>query len=760
MWCQPVRTVAVACAALAVAGCGDETAPESTPPPRAGCERGEFAHPTDGCCPAGTVANAAGGCCPAGTTPLEEGGCQPAGIQPGQCATGFEPDGDAGCEPILPRVPCPAGQLAVPGDAACRDVAPCGSGTWGDIPVAADTQHVDASYTGGNNDGSASRPWTRIQDGIDAVSPGAIVAVAAGSYEQNLMVAGKTLRLWGRCPAMTEVRSALEAEGAVFVGQGADGSELRDLALTRTTIGVEITGARQVLLDRLRIHDATHIGVRADDRSGPTSATMSGSLIEDSGHRGLLAIGAEVTVEGSVVRRSGRNALTRHGRGVDVQDSPHTSTRAQLTMNGSLIELSRDVGLFATGSDVTLQGTVVRDTTPTAQEGFGPGVEVGAGPYAQAPGRLTLRGAVLDGNRRAGVILFASEAVVENTVVRNNLPDAELGAGQGLHIQDVPGTGRSSLALRASLIEDSRQFGVFVGGSDATIEASVLRQTSPDSEGTFGHGLYASPNATTGDRPYVTVHSSVVEHHHEIGLLLVATDGAVQSTLVREIVSNAAGMFGRGIGIEVDAASGARSVVSVAGSLVERSREVGLAVVGADATVTGTLVRDILPDGLGESGGGLAVFQSHVLAGPGTLTVQDSVAEANLEFGLFVSDSHATIEHSVLSNTQPNSAGFLGDGVVTISRAAESPPIQLRDSLVHDNARAGVASFGSVVVLEGLALGCNTIHLNGEADYELAGERFQLAFSFDDRGGNACSCAEQAESCVVLSAGLEPPAPP
>jgi len=54
-----------------------------------------------------------------------------------------------------------------------------------------------------------------------------------------------------------------------------------------------------------------------------------------------------------------------------------------------------------------------------------------------------------------------------------------------------------------------------------------------------------------------------------------------------------------------------------------------------------------------------------------------------------------------------------------------------------------------------LALGmtmveCNPIALNGE---ELDGSDFV----FEDRGGNACGCADASDSCMVLSANLEPP---
>ena len=96
---------------------------------------------------------------PACTDPLEielaDGSCARPGIAPDGCAEGFVHDGEYGCEPVLPAERCPPGLMAVPGDTACRPLQTCGTGTWGDIPVDAATQYVDASYSG-NSDGTGA----------------------------------------------------------------------------------------------------------------------------------------------------------------------------------------------------------------------------------------------------------------------------------------------------------------------------------------------------------------------------------------------------------------------------------------------------------------------------------------------------------------------------------------------------------------------------------------------------------------------------
>lgn len=108
-------------------------------------------------------------------------GCVPAGVPEDACGVGFVHDGDGGCMPVLPSERCAFGTMAIPGESACRAVGDCGAGSWGDIPVGADTQFVDASFQG-TSDGSEAAPWTRINDAHAAADAGAIVAVAAGRY--------------------------------------------------------------------------------------------------------------------------------------------------------------------------------------------------------------------------------------------------------------------------------------------------------------------------------------------------------------------------------------------------------------------------------------------------------------------------------------------------------------------------------------------------------------------------------------------------
>ena len=183
------RAAAVLCASL-LAACGGEESPGTSatgdPPPDAGPPTG----------------------CAAGERPLDDGSCQNAGVRPDACADGFEADDDGGCTAILPASPCGEGTMAVPGDTECREVAPCGDAPWGDIPVDGTTRYVDGAYAGGDSDGTSRRPWTTILDALVAAAPDDLIAIAAGSYQEDVLLVSKPVRLWGRCPSMVEIGRA------------------------------------------------------------------------------------------------------------------------------------------------------------------------------------------------------------------------------------------------------------------------------------------------------------------------------------------------------------------------------------------------------------------------------------------------------------------------------------------------------------------------------------------------------------------------
>ncbi len=699
--------------ALALAGC-DSPAPIGPPgagPPDVGpppCAPGELTLADGTCQKAGLPPPPP---CPPGELLLEDGiTCQKAGVPPSACGVGFLPDGKEGCEPILPADPCPEGQMAVPGDTACHEVAPCGSGTWGDIPVEANTQFVNKSYAGKDSDGTQAKPWTTIQQGVNKAAKGAIVAVAAGSYAEGVMIQGKPVRLWGRCPAMVEVVGTGVALAAILVVQKAAGeAEIHSLAVTGAKLGIGVSGASDVVVEGVWVHDVGHHGFVAQNDLGLTSVVLRGSLIEQNEDVGVFVSGAAATIEATVVRSSLPDAQGEGGTGIAIQDEPQTKARANVTVRGCLVEQNYKGGVFVGGSDARIEATVIRSTLPGVQQGDGRGVMIQDDPQIGARADVTVRGCLIEQNHGMGVTVVGSDAIVEATVVRSNLPDSQGKGGRGINIEyDPAAMGRANVTVRACLVEQNHELGVAVLSSDATIEATVVRSTLPGVPGTLkelGFGIVVQNHPATNERANVTVRACVVEQNHSLGVAVKGSDATIESTVVRATLPNAQGEAGHGIQVQDNLETKARANVTVRACLIEQNRHAGVVVVGSDAIIEATEVRSTLNNGQESGiydGVGISITDSVDTNARANVTVRACLFEQNRSVGVFVEGSDATIEATVVRSTLPNSKGESGNGIAiqVPSDTNARADVTVRACVVEQNHESGVFIEGSDVTIE------------------------------------------------------------
>lgn len=337
---MPSRVAAVVGAALFACGCGgDETTAART---------------THGA----TTSNDAGSC--PGGMEVPGTGCIAAGVPADGCAEGFEAE-DGGCSVVLPPSPCGDGTMAIPGEVECHELAACGDGPWGDAPVAATTQFVDASYTGGGSDGSEQHPWTTIQEALDAAADSAVVAVAAGSYHENLWTLGKSVRVWGRCPALVDIVGVAANAPAVQLTEGG-APELHSVSVTGPFVGVFVSGTEGVVVERVRVHDTGFYGLVGAVQFGPTSLAVRDVLVERATGLGIGADGVTMSVERSVVRDIGEKGPAG-GEGILVQQG------GSLTVTRSVVLATYRGGIHAVGSTAVVDGVFVRDVKPDTKSG-------------------------------------------------------------------------------------------------------------------------------------------------------------------------------------------------------------------------------------------------------------------------------------------------------------------------------------------------------------------------------------------------------
>jgi hypothetical protein len=401
--------------------------------------------------------------------------------------------------------------MAIPGEVACRIVADCGSPPWGDIPIDAATRFVDASYAGGDGDGSEARPFTTLEQAFNAAAPGALIALAAGSYQAYFDFLGKPVRLWGRCPELVEIVGTDPAFGSLIVGgAAARGTEVHTLAVRGAGPGV-LVYASTVLLDRLWIHDTGSTGISSQIYQEAADVTVEGSLVERAQLQGVYVDGSRGVVRNSVVRDTQPQA-SDGAQGYGFFALPGTDGSAsQLELTGSLVERNHTFAVLASGADAVIEGVAMRDTLlhqPSQREGYGAGVH--PDPMTQRRGSLVMRASTVERCQEAGLLVASSDATIEWSVIRDTLPRPDGQVGRGVGVQwfngiDTP----ANITLRESTLNHNAEFGIAVLNSNATLERVAILDTVPDGRGSFGDGIAVSARQLVGVADIVVTQSRI-----------------------------------------------------------------------------------------------------------------------------------------------------------------------------------------------------------------------------------------------------------
>jgi parallel beta helix pectate lyase-like protein len=727
-----VGALVVACAPAQ----SSDIAPDD-PQLRTACPPGEAPH-ENGCLPAGMQPDG----CPAGEVPAGEltageltegGGCRAAGIA--SCAEGFELDERGGCAAAMPDRPCRAGTLALPGESVCRPVASCGADRWGEIPIETGNHYVDATYAGGDSDGTITKPWTSIASAVAAVSPGETVAIAEGAYG-DITIDGKNVRLWGRCPDLV-VLGGIDVHGAAV--------ELRGLSLTG---GVVVDGASDVLVGDLWIHDTADYGVSV--LGADAWLTLDNVLVEAAFERGIYVQGAHAAITDTVVRNTTASPLNQ-GRGINVRDDPATGERGSATIMRTLVEGSREVGIMVHASDVHLGSSVVRDTLPALDDRFGRCMSVQAEPATGERSRATIRDSLFERCRDGGLSVSGSDATVESTTVRDILPNLD-GAirGYGIATQAYASTGASRLTVVGSMFDRCSEAALFLTGSEVDIDDVAVVDSQPVM-GLHGRGFSMQGDPMLGIPTAANIRRSRVIRGVEAGVYAQASKLVLEGVLVRGVAPRPHdGLYGRGATLQLDPDTGVPSDVQVRWSIFEGNSDIGVGVSSSSLLLESTLVRDTFPVN-GIAGEGVEVAPAVNASELGHFELRWSVLEGQSSAGLFVASS-GRIESSVVRRSFPVEGQF-GDGIAVLA-FLHQPHVDIVDTLIADSQRAAIATFGGTVALSQSTLSCNTMALVRQ-DYE----GFHGAFT--DALDNMCLCGQEHRDCKALeSGGLTAPSPP
>jgi len=492
--------------------------------------------------------------CPAGTT-LVAGTCLAAGIPSDGCGTGFTHDGDVSCVPILPPGDCATdGEMAVPGDATCRPIMDCGTGQWGNIPVDSNTIYVDVAYTGGNANGTAAQPYPIINQAIAAAQGGELIAIAAGTYVEDVVV-DRLVTLHGVCPDQTVIQGDPNSVfAAVSFIVGSNGAAVIGVTATEPepSPGIGSFGASDVTIDRVRVTGSGTYGVLVTQSEGvPSALTITDSLIDQNGEYGVITWGSEATIEGTQIRDTQEVGGTG---GIGVEGLIGDGAASVLTIRGSLIEGGAMFGVSLRSSPLVLEDSVVRDIQPKSTDDTnGRGVNVQFEGDDQARAAATISRSVITDNHSCGIFAASSDVALDHSVVAATHYGAT-GQGTGLVIQRSVAAqvqGESQLELTASVVETSEGAGLFVSKSHASLERVVVRDTLPAAIGDYGRGIYLRIDESSPDPvATMTLLGSVVDHNTDVGVFVAGAELTMDGTIVSNTQPDNELPTGRGISVQ------------------------------------------------------------------------------------------------------------------------------------------------------------------------------------------------------------------
>jgi hypothetical protein len=335
-------------------------------------------------------------------------------------------------------------------------------------PIPADL-YVDGSNATGHEDGSIDAPFTSIQAAIDAAVEGMTIAVAGGTYRENIRV---------------------ERNAVWLLGGFTDGFTARDSFMQETTLQGDGTDSVVTLIE-----------AGASTIDGFTILGGGPSRTPEYGH-----VGAGVYVQGGSPMVS--NNLIQNNDARPVDDDGNDSLGGGIYASDSDITIIDNViagNLAGRGGGIAINGghVVIRDNTVGGNRGVS---DHGGGLYVAAPEVVISHNRIVDNEIGrelgygwgGGVIVYGqgtSATLSFNDIARNTAPSA----GAGVFVDDG-----AIATLDHELVHDndcptSGGAAIYVDGYD-TIGSHVtldhVTVAGHDCQTPGGNGLYVEVNST------------------------------------------------------------------------------------------------------------------------------------------------------------------------------------------------------------------------------------------------------------------------
>jgi hypothetical protein len=463
-----------------------------------------------------------------------------------------------------------------------------------------------------------------------AAPDGATIAIETGTYVENADLT-RPVKLVGRCPAQVKVQSPGDNRAGLLVTNAAS-VEVRGLSLTGHVAGLYVLKGAKAVAEDVVLDGNRWMGAY------------------------VLGAGSSLSLKRARVANTAPNSLGEYGWGLGVQ------TGGLATLEDVELVANRAHGLAVAQANslARLTGVVLRDNLPTPDGGFGDGATVSYG------ARAVLSRCAVSGNSALGVAAATGgQLELTDSVVRDTLPDALGQSGRGLLVT----SGASARVEGSSLFSNPGENVLVMDATSAAVVMSTLvRGPLPERPGKFGMGVRVALGATLEmARSALLSNRAVGLAVQDPGTTVAVSDSLVSGTLtsLAAAPTSATGL-GHGVGVawgaHLDLTHSAVTGNHVLGLLVTR---LGASGAPPTATVTDTLIRGNLPDSTGTFGHGAQVNLG------GRLSLERCALVANHEVGVIASfDAELTITDSLVRGSTPNADGRYGDGIIAAADAA------------------------------------------------------------------------------------------
>lgn len=512
-------------------------------------------------------------------------------------------------------------------------------------PVQDGALFVDATYSGGDSNGTGERPFASIQDAIDVASPGQQIGIAAGTYAEDLTI-DAALSLEGRCA------NEVIVEGSIHV-ENTGGVAIRGLTVR--------DGQPGLLADNVQPEAGENFGlsirfVRATENTG-AGLEMNGSAVEilDSEFTQTQA------AQGGNLRELGSGIFINDGSIFDIRTSI-------IIMNGFM---GIDVA-DATGQPARIvEGETAKATATTTSSGIiimngiignggetegGGGVRVGGAPSGIAPSTeaplVQIVSNDFSDNDGDCIQVFSSRVAI----MGNNLEGAANSLA-GLRLEAATGT------IGSNSVSGFPEGGILMTSSQAV---AIANNTLTD-------------NSDVGIQSFNCRGISIAGNE-----ILNTRDGASE------------GDTGHGVYIHSDRSPGSIGEHDLTGNTVADNAGVGVAVSGLDDGDAVPRFVTIFGNTIARNGGiGIDLFDTRAVG------MFENALLNNTGFGLRCvdgpgQDSRVFFDDNVLRGTTASGSGLDGDAILM-----SNCHISIDDNVIQENARNGV------VMVNGTDGGCD-----------------------------------------------------